>query len=473
MGSNTSSIGPPCVSMPTAPLRTHSDDHRGRGPRHGAKLVVVVRHLSWFALLLPATCVRVEPYSCSDSTECELYEEGICEPTGYCSYPDGECESGRRYSRLAGPFARECTDETPTSAGEESGSSSTGGGGLACSVDEEPDNPCTVYVAPGGSDMGRGSSDDPLGSTVAALDRAAPGDTICLRTGEYPPIRLSESGSEGAPITVRNEPGHTPVIVGDMGSASGVLIQSSAGEAHEIGWLVVAGLEISGGFNGFLLYSAHDIVIEGNNIHHNTNRGLQGGTVRMLIDGNVIANNVGHGASVMGTDITISNNLIVGNGEYGIQVAGYPFNPDFDADAAYAGGRRCKIVNNTIAGQIDKTGVILWQEGTENVVVANNVFWRNDCPAGACRFAINDLGSGGNHTFRNNVYDNAELTDVPVNGSDVANLADDAALASDYRLTEGSPAIGSGSPIDAPTHDLDRRLRDPMRNDAGAYQYCP
>lgn len=61
-------------------------------------------------LVLSISCVRVEAYACESHDECLSRGGGVCEPNLYCSYPDLDCPSGRRYSGLAGAFADRCTD---------------------------------------------------------------------------------------------------------------------------------------------------------------------------------------------------------------------------------------------------------------------------------------------------------------------------------------------------------------------------
>ncbi len=394
----------------------------------------------------------------------------------------GVDSSGAMMTTSGGPGGT--TGGSLNTSGDESGGSSgsdpTGGDGEVCSVDAPPVT-CTIYVATDGADGADGTSDDPLRRVSEALEMAVPGDTICLRTGEYPQVRFRKSGSEGAPITVRNEPGHTPVIVThNEGSASGVLIQNSMGEEFEIGWLVVSGLEITDCFSGILTYSAHDIVIEGNYIHDNVNQGINGAGARVKINANVIADNGGtesslrHGIYMQGSDFLISNNLFTGNSAYGIQVAGYPLTPETVANETYAGATEWRIVNNTFTGQHTRTGIVLWQAGTEGVLVANNVFWRN-CDGSGCGNAVDELGSSGGHIFRNNVFDSDSVVEDLQDSTDENNMNVDAMLdaADGYRLMDGSPAIGAGSLVDAPSHDLEYRVRDPARNDAGALHYCP
>ncbi len=67
-----------------------------------------------------------QPFSCKDSSQC-LYEgaEGLCELTGFCSFPDAKCPGGRRYGQYADDPrtgtcvpARSCGDKR-ISSGEE------------------------------------------------------------------------------------------------------------------------------------------------------------------------------------------------------------------------------------------------------------------------------------------------------------------------------------------------------------------
>lgn len=59
-------------------------------------------------LALAAGCLRKTEYRCSDDTSCGA--GGACESTGYCSFPDSSCTSGRSYGASAGSHAGTCTD---------------------------------------------------------------------------------------------------------------------------------------------------------------------------------------------------------------------------------------------------------------------------------------------------------------------------------------------------------------------------
>lgn len=61
---------------------------------------------AWVAsvtVLVCSGCGTQETYSCSHASMCVLGQvAGACQATGYCSFPDGECESGLRYGEFAG-----------------------------------------------------------------------------------------------------------------------------------------------------------------------------------------------------------------------------------------------------------------------------------------------------------------------------------------------------------------------------------
>ena len=62
-----------------------------------------------FAIVHATGCLRTTAFQCSDSTDCARGGgPGVCEPTGFCSFDDGNCNGGRRYGELSGPFAGQC-----------------------------------------------------------------------------------------------------------------------------------------------------------------------------------------------------------------------------------------------------------------------------------------------------------------------------------------------------------------------------
>ena len=78
-------------------------------------------------------CTTSDVFDCSGDETCGT--DGRCEPTGYCSFPDDECLSGRRYGQYAPPqYARQCVEAegamgtgTGTSTGTSGATASSGG----------------------------------------------------------------------------------------------------------------------------------------------------------------------------------------------------------------------------------------------------------------------------------------------------------------------------------------------------------
>ncbi len=94
------------------------------------------RMFGWATLALAVGgCFEPGVYACRDPNACD---DGVCEPSGFCSYPDEDCSSRRRYSSLAGDgLARVCVE--PTSPGTTSGPElTTGGASTTVSTSAEP-----------------------------------------------------------------------------------------------------------------------------------------------------------------------------------------------------------------------------------------------------------------------------------------------------------------------------------------------
>jgi serine/threonine protein kinase len=107
------------VQAARRPLR-HSPrrDHAGlrRRARH-ADEELLMRVLAWLALLCAGCLPTPPPYHCVDNRNCDTQSGGRCEESGYCSFPDPSCPSGRRYGEAAGPLAGVCVVDTPPSDG--------------------------------------------------------------------------------------------------------------------------------------------------------------------------------------------------------------------------------------------------------------------------------------------------------------------------------------------------------------------
>lgn len=186
---------------------------------------------AWVALGLVAGlgagCYGLQAYSCTGDENCvDGVKRGVCEPSGFCSYPDERCDSGQRYDDLAGGgLAQTCVDApfSTTTAGGGSSSTSSGGvdtsgdssagdasgdpsstgestcadldgdgygEGSAClGADCDDDNPDAaencVYIAPDGDDQGTGDQDAPWRTFGHAVSMLVPGTSLVVLPGTY------------------------------------------------------------------------------------------------------------------------------------------------------------------------------------------------------------------------------------------------------------------------------------------------
>lgn len=70
----------------------------------------------WAALAASAGCLRGTEFKCAVDGDCTA-TGAVCEPTGYCSFPDPECADGRRYGEFSGPYANQCVGGMATDGG--------------------------------------------------------------------------------------------------------------------------------------------------------------------------------------------------------------------------------------------------------------------------------------------------------------------------------------------------------------------
>lgn len=76
-------------------------------------------------------------------------------------------------------------------------------------------NAAVYYLSPSGDDSGPGSLAKPFYTLQAAVTHLNPGDTLLLRQGTYyGPVRLTQSGTAAAPITLAAYPGENPLLIG-------------------------------------------------------------------------------------------------------------------------------------------------------------------------------------------------------------------------------------------------------------------
>ncbi|MCC6747484.1 MAG: hypothetical protein IT371_07490 [Deltaproteobacteria bacterium] len=67
-----------------------------------------------------ACSASTQPYSCTSASQCARgAEQGFCEASGTCSFPDPACPSGRRYAELSGPSNNGCVTQRTDGANPE------------------------------------------------------------------------------------------------------------------------------------------------------------------------------------------------------------------------------------------------------------------------------------------------------------------------------------------------------------------
>jgi cysteine-rich repeat protein len=74
-----------------------------------------------------ASCIVGGTFVCTADAQCS--GDGVCESTGWCSFPDSSCSSGARYSPWAGDdLANDCTDDASATTGATSQSEGSDAG---------------------------------------------------------------------------------------------------------------------------------------------------------------------------------------------------------------------------------------------------------------------------------------------------------------------------------------------------------
>lgn len=184
-------------------------------------------------------CTNARTFNCQDSEDCS--SNGQCEPSGFCSFPDSECPSGRRYGELAGVgLANECvipgddgtgeatatttgetsgaqtsesTTTSETTSGSESGMQESSTGSMPGTLDRCPPLPApprggtTVRVEP-----------SQAAELAALLNVAAADTTFLLASGTYEITGRLELDAPG--VVLRSASGNPEDVVID---ASGVM----------------------------------------------------------------------------------------------------------------------------------------------------------------------------------------------------------------------------------------------------------
>ncbi len=130
----------------------------------------------------------------------------------------------------------------------------------------------SYYVSPTGSDSNPGTMNQPWKTIGKAVNTAAAGDTVNVRSGTYQEqVYISTSGTSSAMIIFQAYPGETPIIDGNNtipGSTGGGLIQISGS------YVRVSGFEVRNSAGAGVILVGKNNVADHINANHNHNSGI-------------------------------------------------------------------------------------------------------------------------------------------------------------------------------------------------------
>lgn len=149
---------------------------------------------------LVTACANPQAFRCDEPTDCiQAGVVGTCELTGYCSYPDPQCESGRRYGRSGPETGDVCVGGEGTETGTAtSGGTTTGATTGGPSGSDSSGGPTTgpTRTADGGPEGGNDTDDDTGGSGGTTRGGGcAPLGSGCVDDGDCCECGMCQAGS--------------------------------------------------------------------------------------------------------------------------------------------------------------------------------------------------------------------------------------------------------------------------------------
>jgi len=168
------------------------------------------------------------------------------------------------------PAARPPTTALPTVAPAASSPGDSSASPSPAGTPSAP--PGQIYLAPGGSDNGDGTTAHPYASLAKAVSVVHPGQTIVARGGTYRPtkaVAITTDGTAQKRITLTNAPGERPVFDAARIPATDWFVTQTAG------YWTVRGLEIRNApSHAYVCLACRSVVFAGLSMHDNRGTGL-------------------------------------------------------------------------------------------------------------------------------------------------------------------------------------------------------
>lgn len=374
---------------------------------------------------------------------------------------------------------------------------------LATVISGTPSQACTYYISPTGSDKSPGAMQFPWQHLQKAFDTLTAGQVACLRSGTYEPVgsyntpsyrhTFSRAGEPGSPIVIRNYPGETAIVLGEVVVRGNHLKLSGTPPSGRLIFQGPLGPDASGirgqGASQVWLDKCHNIVLDHieirNNDHHAGLYVSDVGDIQIL--GCYVHDNGRFGVD---TDAMGQHPVNVDQGIYWGASSGtnrianclLEHNRAFDLQLFAGSGKitGLTILENTIVKAMN-SGVLIGK-GADGNVFAHNIVAMNSQQTGNGQIRLAE-------DARNNIIDTniawhdahalegLDTSTLTGSGNAVRNLMTLDPLfvdfhGGDYHLRSGSPAIGASLSIDAESLDVDGSRR-PSRPSLGAYEYRP
>lgn len=363
-----------------------------------------------------------------------------------------------------------------------------------------PSEACTHYVSSTGSDANSGAVQAPWKHLQKAFETLTAGQVACLRAGTYEPTgayntssyrhTFSRTGEAGGPIVIRNYPGETAVIRGEVVVRGNYLKLLGTPPSGGLIFQGPLGPDASGtkgkGASQVWLDGCHNVVLDHieirNNDHHAGLYVSDVSDVRVL--GCYVHDN---GRFDVDTDAVGQHPVNVDQGIYWAASNGtnriancvLEHNRAFDLQLFAGSGRisGLTIIDNTIVKAMN-SGVLIGKGADGNVfthnVVAMNSQQTNDGQIRLAQDARNNVIDTNIVWPATSALEGLETSPPTALGNVVRNLIFEDPLfvnfpGGDYHLRPGSPAIGPSLRPEAESVDIEGKRR-PSRPSLGAYE---